>query len=142
MAQPLFSPFVLIQESIWPNEFLTLVSCVLLNCTSRKQVEKVFPQFIKEYNTAEKFLSEQESVIIELVAPLGFKNRRTKTLYNLAKDYTTKNWKDPLELTGIGEYGSRAWKIFIKNELGDIEPNDGALKVYWHWRHKQTNING
>ncbi len=137
MKQPLFSPYGLIQESLWPNEWLILVSCVLLNCTSRKQVERVIPTFISKYETPEKLLNENEQAIIDLVSPLGFKNRRTKTLYKLANDYLKTDWKDALELSGIGEYAARAWRIFIKNDLGDSVPNDGALKAYFLWRKFQ-----
>lgn len=41
------SLFGLLQEDLVPNEWMILISCMMLNCTSRKQVEKVFPTFIK-----------------------------------------------------------------------------------------------
>jgi len=134
--QPLFSPFGLIQESIWPNKFLILVSCILLNCTSRKQVEKVMPVFIQRYNTPELLLKEDETVIIELLSPLGFKNRRTKTLYRLANVLSNNDWKNVLDLPGVGEYAARAWDIFVNGDLGTSPPKDGALKSYYEWRNR------
>jgi len=41
------SGYGLIQEDLWPDEWKILVSCMMLNYTSRKQVEKILPSFFK-----------------------------------------------------------------------------------------------
>lgn len=133
---PLVSPYCLMQESLWPNEWLILVSCVMLNRTKRKQVEKIFPEFLKRFKTCESILRAERSEIEELLRPLGFKKRRTQTLYKLATAYLSWDRTDVKTLPGIGEYASRAWEIFVRNELGSDEPQDGALKLYWLWRRK------
>lgn len=101
-------------------------------------MEKVFSTFIQRYPTPEAFISSSLEDVKELIAPLGFKNRRTKVLFDMTREYQLKDWKDIVELPGIGEYASRAWRIFMLNELGDIEPRDGALSLYWKWRKRES----
>lgn len=130
------SPFGLIQEDLWPDEWKILVSCMMLNCTSRKQVEKVIDKFFQKWPDATSLLSSSIDEICELITPLGFKNRRAKMLLEMSEHYTKIRWNHASELPGIGEYATRAWEIFIKNRLGNEPPKDGALVVYWNWRKK------
>jgi methyl-CpG-binding domain protein 4 len=127
------SPYSLIQEDLWPNEWLILVSCVLLNCTSRRQVEKVWPDFRRLSHTPETLLVTDKDHIVNTIKSLGFASRRTSTLLKLAQAYLSNGWVHARELPGIGKYGSRAWEIFVKGFLGDQPPRDGALEKYWRW---------
>ena len=131
---PPLSPYGLIQESLWPDEWKILVSCMMLNCTSRKQVEKVLPTFFNKWPTADRLVSAETSDILEVISSLGFKNRRAQALLKMSDAYLNDEWKDPRELPGIGEYAARAWEIFCQNKIGNDPPNDGALVLYWKWR--------
>lgn len=130
------SPHGLIQEDLYPDEWKCLVACMLLNCTSRKQVEKVVPVFFSMWPNPDVFLKASFESVSELISSLGFKNRRTKNLFDMTRAYATKSWLHVSELPGIGEYASRAWEIFFMNRLGDEAPSDGALTLYWKWRKK------
>lgn len=138
---PPTSPYSLIQESLWPDEWKCLVVCVMLNCTSRKQVEKVLPKFFEKWPTAADILNADKEEMSSLLSVLGFKNRRTDRLFKLAEAYQKKDWTHVHELPGIGEYASRMWEMFFLNMLGDDQPTDGALTLYWKWRKKQEIIN-
>lgn len=133
---PARSPLGLIQESLFPNEWLILVSCMMLNCTSRKQVERVFPEFIKRWPTPGVFMGADLVEVAELCKPLGFANRRTQNIKKMTERYVAAPWTHARELPGIGEYAARAWEIFCNNELGTETPNDGALSRYHAWRVK------
>lgn len=133
---PPVSPYGLIQESLWPNEWRCLVTCMLLNCTSRKQVEKIVDTFFEKWPNPNSFLDANEQEVFNLISPLGFKNKRTQNLFKMTKMYSMGDWKHVSELPGIGDYASRAWEIFFLNKLGNHPPIDGALMVYWHWRKK------
>lgn len=130
------SGYGLIQEDLWPDEWKILVSCMMLNCTSRKQVEKILPEFFSKWPDAKSLICADFEEIEKTISPLGFKNRRTKKLLEMSDAYVQKAWNDPKDLPGIGEYASRAWEIFCNNTLGNVPPNDGALKLYWNWRKK------
>lgn len=130
---PAASPFSLIQEHLWPNEWLILVSCVMLNCTRRKQVELVLPEFVRRWSGPREFMSADNVDIATLIAPLGFCRRRTVCLKRLTEAYLTSDWHHARELPGIGEYGARAWEIFCQGIIGDEPPKDHALVLYYEW---------
>jgi methyl-CpG-binding domain protein 4 len=130
------SPFGLIQEDLWPDEWKILISCMMLNCTNRKQVEKVLPTFFTLWPDPESFLSGDREQIIKLCHPLGFSTRRTDNMLKMTRAFLG-DWKHALELPGIGVYGARAWEMFCKCDIGKNEPKDGALCLYWRWATKQ-----
>lgn len=131
------SPFGLIQEDLWSpraeSEWLILVTCIMLNCTSRKQVEGVLPEFISRWPTPQRFLTSDRYSVVELCKPLGFANRRTDNLLKMTRRFVSNDWTHARELPGIGEYAARAWEMFCMGELGDEPPRDGALTVYYGW---------
>jgi methyl-CpG-binding domain protein 4 len=134
------SPYGLIQEDLWPDEWKILIACVFLNCTSRKQSEKILPTFFRKWPKAETIVTADPYEIEQLVAPLGFKKMRTKRVIELSRAYLGA-WKHATELPGVGTYAARAWEIFCKNQLGTEAPKDGALTRYWNWRlHDQKKI--
>lgn len=136
---PQRSPYGLIQEDLWPDEWKCLIACLMLNCTSRKQVEKVIPSFFKLWPTPTHLLSSCPSAVSDVIAPLGFRNRRTTRLFDMTKKYVESDWSHAIELPGVGEYAARAWEIFFKNDLGKEPPRDGALVLYWRWRMQHGN---
>ena len=127
------SPYSLIQEDLWPNEFLILISCMLLNCTRRVQVERVLPSVIERWPDAVSLAGADRDELARTIASLGFGNRRAGTLIRFSRDYLAPSWTNARELSGIGEYAGRAWDIFCRAELGDAPPVDHALVSYWKW---------
>lgn len=136
---PLASPHSLIQESLWPNEWLVLVSCIMLNRTKRTQVEKILPEFMSRWSSPEKYLESSPAEVADLIKSLGFKNRREVTIRSMTKVYVSRSWSDARELPGIGEYGWRSWKMFFQCDVGSDRPSDGALGIYYDWikKHEQ-----
>ena len=128
------SPYCLIQEDLWPDKWKMLVSCVLLNRTARKQVERILPQLFALCPTPNDMAQCDPALLASVISPLGFKNRRAVTLINLSKNFLMPNWTHASELPGIGEYGSAVWDIFVLNKLPDQAPNDHALTWYYNWR--------
>ena len=133
---PHVSPFGLIQETLWPNEWRILVACILLNCTTRKSVEKVIPRLFEMYPGPQDMSSADEAQLSEMIAPLGFKSRRAKTLVQMSKEYVIGEWTHAKELPGVGEYAGAAWEIFVRGVLPPQAPKDHALTAYYMWRKK------
>lgn len=131
------SPYNLLQEIYHECPWRTLVCCIMLNCTSRKQVDQVRDKFFSKY--PDPFAAERANPIemAEMLAPLGFKNRRTKTIIRFSSDWMTLDWSEPRELYGIGKYAQDSWEIFQKGNL-DVEPTDGVLHKYLAWARTQT----
>lgn len=131
---PAVSPYGLIQESLWPDEWMILVSCMMLNCTTRKQVEKILPTFMQRWPKPDLFVNCDIDELKNLIRPLGFSNRRSNALKEMSKAYLAKKWSHANELPGIGVYAARAWEIFCRGIVGDTPPQDHALVQYYHWR--------
>lgn len=129
------SPFGLIQEDLWPDNWKILIACIMLNCTTRKSVEKILPSFFTKWPNPHQLLAADPQEISEMISPLGFKNRRTKNLLEMTRAFVC-SFREVRNLPGIGEYAARAWEIFCLNDLGESAPKDHALTKYWHWRKK------
>lgn len=82
---PKRSPFSLLQEDVVDNDWLVLCVAILLNCTSRTQVDKIFVRFKDECNSPQRFLNADEDNVKGLLRCCGFVNRRYERLKNLAQ---------------------------------------------------------
>lgn len=122
---------LMIQEVYQHDPWKMLVCCIFLNQTNRDQVDRVRHRFFHEYPDPESAERAETSTMSEIIAPLGFKNRRTDTLKKFSRDWTRKQWTEPIELHGIGKYGQDSWEIFQKKNYS-VKPTDGALKQYLH----------
>lgn len=127
------TPFCLIQEDYWPDAWRILVACMALNCTARRQVERVLPLFFQRWPTPRALLDAEVEDVKCVLRPLGFVNRRTAAIRKMTETYVAGGWNHASELPGIGQYASRSWEIFCKGILGDDPPNDHALVKAWRW---------
>jgi methyl-CpG-binding domain protein 4 len=132
------SPYLLLQEIYNEHPWRVLVCCIMLNCTSRKQVDGVRDEFFRRYPDPFEAEHADSVEMAELLAPLGFKNRRTNTIRRFSSDWLTLDWQEPKELYGIGKYAQDSWEIFMKGNL-EVEPTDGVLKKYLTWARAQNN---
>lgn len=121
----------ILQEDLWPNDWAILVTCLLLNRTTRKQVERVLGQFFTSWPTPEELLRADKEHVSSAIASLGFKHRRAELIFKMSETYVTKNWKDASELPGIGAYGAACWRMLFRQEFSDVPPEDHALVDYW-----------
>ena len=127
------SPEPLIQEDLWPNEWKILVACILLNLTTRKQVEKVIYKIFDKWPDAMALSSANELELSELLQPLGMYRRRAKSLKRMSLEYMTNAWSTACDLYGCGKYADDCWRIFCKGDWRNVEPQDHALNFYHDW---------
>ena len=132
------SPYSLIQEDLWPNEWKILVACMLLNCTTRAAVEKVLPRLFTSYPDAHSMSHADQQHLSQLISCLGFKNRRSSNLIKMSRHYLSGSWKHAKDLPGIGDYAAAAWEIFVRGTLPNDCPKDHALTYYYNWRKRHA----
>jgi hypothetical protein len=125
------SPWGLIQEDLWPDAWKILVAGVMLNQTSRKQVEHVLPGFLKRWPTPAAFIDADPLDVREVIKPLGFGNRRTSQLKFMTRDFLDPD-KTIEQYNGVGLYGRAAYYVFCEGKL-PVEVKDHALAVYVDW---------
>lgn len=135
---PPLSPYGLIQESLWPDEWRILVACMLLNCTTRKQAEKVMPRLFAAYPTPEAMAAARPEDLTPIIASLGFGNRRACNLIRMSRHYLGSSWSHASELPGVGQYAAAAWEIFVRGTLPPECPKDHALTKYYCWRKRHS----
>ena len=108
----------------------------MLNCTSRKQVDRIRDRFFELYPEPESAISVDPNEMAEVISHLGFKNKRTAAIRRFSRDWVELKWTEPKELYGIGKYAQDSWEIFQKGNLG-VEPTDGVLNKYLDWAKTQ-----
>lgn len=131
------SPYSLIQEDVWSSApesgWLVLVVCMMLNCTSRKQVEKVLPEFRQRWPTPESFVNVDSREVAVVIRSLGFANRRAANLQKMTACYLSLDWDHAEAPPGVGPYAAASWEIFCAGAVPIERPKDGALGRYWRW---------
>lgn len=128
--KPPKSPIGLIQEDLWPDEWRILVSCLMLNLTTRKQVDSVIHRFFDRWPSPESLDAAELNELRDMIKPLGMWRKRSETLLRFNKEYMSGSWKEAKDLHGCGKYANDAWLIFCKGAWKSVQPNDHALNKY------------
>lgn len=126
------SPYLLLQEIYREDQWKMLICCIFLNCTKRAQVDEVRDKFFAKYPDAKSAELADPNEMAEMIASLGFKNRRTRTIQRFSTDWLDRKTFSIDGLYGIGKYASDSWQIFQLGNL-DVEPTDGVLLKYLGW---------
>lgn len=131
------SPFSLIQEDLWSthpdSEWRIIVVCMMLNCTSRKQVTRVLPEFLRRWPGPRQLIESRLEDVIDVVRSLGFGNRRAAAITKMSRSYLDGGWTHARELPGVGDYAASAWELFCQGIVSDEPPKDHALTLYHAW---------
>ena len=144
---PLSSPLGLIEEitaelSIWH----LLISCILLNRTTRVQIDTVYNQFINLYPTPHHVINDPNSIstIAATISKLGFYNRRAESIVKFASDFVTLTESSATaetdlsreqikSLTNIGDYAADVYEVFIQGNF-NVVSNDFWIREYVMWK--------
>jgi methyl-CpG-binding domain protein 4 len=126
---------MLLQEIYREEPWKMLVGCILLNQTTRVQVDKVREELFLTWPDPISMAEADPNAIAEVIKPLGLYNRRARTLIKFSRDWTEKDWKEPIELHGIGKYAQDSWEIFQKNNFS-TQPTDKELRGYLEHMNK------
>ena len=128
------SPYVLLQEILWPDRWKSTVACLLLNRTKRAQVDKVWPKLFEKYPDAKSLLEANDEELRAILQPLGLSKMRSGRLKKLAQGWISGV---PFQqLHGVGEYAMHSDQIFYNNILPD-NVSDHALVSYVKWKKEQ-----
>jgi len=133
------SPWNLVQEPYFGDEWKILVCCILLNLTTHKQVRKVLPTLFKKYPEPDFMALAEEKDLRLLLQPLGLSNKRAKTLIRFSKEYSAANWSTAKDLYGCGKYADDAWHIFCEGNWEKVTPKDHALNYYYTYLQDLKN---
>ncbi len=120
---------MMLQEIYREDPWKMLVGCILLNQTTRTQVDRVREELFSLWPTSAEMSQADPSQVSSVIRPLGFFNRRAQTLIKFSREWNETEWEEPIQLHGIGRYAQDSWEIFQKNNF-DIQPTDKELIKY------------
>ena len=105
-----------------------LCCCIMLNLCRRTTIDTVRDELFKRYPNPQAMIDADEKEIADLLEPLGFYNKRAKTLQRMSEGYL-KGFTDVIELYGVGQYAKDSWELFQNNNR-NINPTDKVLTEY------------
>lgn len=127
------SPYGLLEEELFTDPWKLLVACMLLNKTTGGQVRKVIWDLFALCPTPAAAAVADPAAIEGIIKPLGLFRKRAVMVQRMSDEYVNKEWKDPSELHGIGQYAADAYYIFCRGLWKEVEPQDKDLKRYKEW---------
>lgn len=133
MSKNEMSPLRLLQEIYHPNEWKIFVCVIMLNQTTGKQVHAVIKDLFKRYPNAKSMANAKQREVKRIIESCGLSNKRSATLIRMSQEFLWKNWLEPRELHGIGNYGQDSYDIFVRGMR--IKPADKELKKYIEWKY-------
>lgn len=89
VSVPTVSPYGLLEELYPTDPWKCLISCILLNQTTRAQVDHILCGFLERYPTPATAADADPAVLEALLKPLGIHRRRATTLRSFSAAYAT-----------------------------------------------------
>ncbi|KAK3585865.1 hypothetical protein CHS0354_038396 [Potamilus streckersoni] len=134
------SPFNLIQESLFHDPWKLLIATIFLNKTSGKAAIPILWKFLNKWPNPDAARKGDWKAMAKVLEPLGLHEKRAKIIIRFSDEYLTKEWKYPIELHGIGQYGNDSFRIFCVNEWKQVKPEDHKLNDYhkWLWENHES----
>jgi methyl-CpG-binding domain protein 4 len=132
------SPIGMLQEETWPDIWKTLLVCILHNQTQRKQVDKIYKELFEMYPTPRDLMKADIDGLTIFLMPLGFQNKRSKTIIKFSEEFVTLNWDKPSDLFGCGQYADQCFSVFYDGKWKGLEITDSKLKAYVEWMEKMN----
>ena len=109
------------------------MSCILLNQTTRRQVDPVLCRLLREWPDAAAAAAADAAAVEAVVRPLGLHRRRARRIIDFSRAFLGGAWRRAEELPGVGEYAASAETIFCRGEWRTATPCDHALALYLRW---------
>ncbi|XP_065853106.1 DEK domain-containing chromatin-associated protein 4-like [Euphorbia lathyris] len=126
----------LLQEDHAHDPWRVLVICMLLNCTSGKQVKGVIADFFALCSDAKAAIQATPEEIEKIIQPLGLHKKRAMMIRRMSEEYLGDEWTHVTQLHGVGKYAADAYAIFCTGKWDEVIPNDHMLNYYWDFLHK------
>lgn len=132
VAGPQLLQEVLIEQD--PSGWRMMCGCIMLNLTSRRQVDGVWPELFRCWPTAADLTLAVRDDVEGVVRPLGLQRRRAKTLQEFSRwwvitDDHTAGIVD-MAAPGVGEYARDSWMIIKMGTWPHWDVVDHALVGY------------
>lgn len=122
-------PRRLLQEIYRKKPWRMMVCCMLLNRTTREQVDRIRGELFRRWPTPERMAEARHEELRDLIRCLGFGNKRAEALRRFSFEWVAGSWTEIDELHGIGRYAHDSWRMFVEGDR-TVEPTDHVLGLY------------
>ena len=127
------SPLNLFQERYRSDPWAVLACAICLNLCTGRAFEAVHRDLFALWPSPLHMATADPEELRILLSQLGLQNRRSAALIRMSTAYAVLwDGRDPMDLPGIGKYGSDSYRIFVRGEL-DVRPTDKELRKYLEW---------
>jgi len=143
------SPWGLLEELFRKDPWRLLLSAIMLNRTTRCQVDVVLYAFLERWPDAKSVSLANEMEVADVILPLGLRFKRSQGIIRFSKEWLellarkaslhnkdhildaafSLTREDVLGLYNCGDYAYDAYRIFVQNVL-DAVTTDHALQIY------------
>lgn len=145
------SPFGLLEELFSQHPWRLLLSTIMLNRTTRVQVDVVLYEFLRKWPDATSASLADELEVADVIYPMGMRFRRARGIIRFSQEWLELLTKkaslrehkknavldeafslareDVLGLYYCGDYAYDAYRIFVQGSL-DAITTDHALQIY------------
>ena len=127
------SPYNLFQERYYHDPWKLLCSTICLNLCRGSTFERIHEVLFDRWKTPAEMAEADFHELSFMLKSLGLHNRRATRLITMSRSYLTWDGVDPLDLPGIGTYGSDSYLIFVKDRF-DVVPKDKELLNWMRWK--------
>jgi endonuclease III len=133
----------LLQLRYLEDPWRLLVSCILLNRTQRKQVDRVVDELFRRYPDAAALARAQHESLTALLRPLGLAEQRSVRLVQFSRDWLRLGAHELTErefvarlgaASGVGAYALDSYRMFVLGEWASVRPRDKELRRWREWR--------
>lgn len=142
------SPFGLLEELFRDDPWRLLLSTIMLNRTTRCQVDVVLYKFLQKWPYATSAANADETEMADVILPMGLRFRRAQGIIRFSREWlellgrkaTTLNKEsscaafsltkeEVIGLYNCGDYAYDAYRIFIQGNVNAVT-TDHALQIY------------
>lgn len=131
----------MLQPQLRGEPWALLVGCMLLNQTTRKQVDRVINELLSRWPTPQQLMLADVEELRILLRPLGFAKKRSATLQKFSAQWfemlvygMNVRQLSPMtvgRLHGCGDYAVDSYRIFVLDvPLRPEHVKDKELKAY------------
>lgn len=129
----------MLQEVYADDPWRLIVSCILLNQTTRRQVDRVRGILFAMWPTPEAMTKADLEQLATVLHPLGFQNRRAEKLKALSQRWIEiADWLGPNDwgediiagLPGVGPFALDSYRIFHLNDFTRCDSGDKEIMAW------------
>ena len=119
----------LLQAGLGGCPWRVAVASILLNRTTRRQVEPVLVELLERWPGPVELAMADRAELADCIRPLGLQYNRARTLIRFSAEFLEDGWDDLRDLPGVGPYVADAVGLVCFG-CTDLESSDRALAAY------------